>query len=46
LDVNLKHDIEEFERLFSQAIDADKEKEKKDAEKENKKSSKGVKVIE
>ncbi|KAL7552298.1 hypothetical protein ACHAWF_015542 [Thalassiosira exigua] len=45
LDVNLRHDIDEFERLFSQAIDADKEREKKEANEAASKLKKGVRVI-
>lgn len=47
LDVKkLDIDIEEFERLFSQAIDAEKEREKKEAKEASSKSAKTVKVIE
>lgn len=43
LDVNLKHDLDEFEKLFSQALDAKKDEEKKEAKK---KTGKSVKFIE
>ena len=46
LEVKLEVEMEEFERLFSQALDAQKEKEKKDAKASSKKPTKGVKVIE
>ena len=46
LDVKLKHDIEEFESLFLQAIDADKEKKKKEASQSAARAGKSVKVIE
>lgn len=46
LDVTLKHDLEEFERLFAQLIDAQKDKEKKEASESAAKSGKTVKVIE
>lgn len=46
LEVKLNLEIEEFEKLFSQAIDAQKEKEKKDAKETSKSSAKTVKVIE
>ena len=46
LEVNLTQDMEEFERLFAQAIDADKEKEKKEAAQAKAKTGKTVKVIE
>ena len=46
LDVKLKHDVEEFESLFLQAIDADKERKKKEASKSAARAGKSVKVIE
>lgn len=47
LDVNLKYEKEEFERLFAQAIDAQKEKDKKEAggTAKKSKSARTVKVI-
>ena len=46
LDIDLQLDVDEFENLFSQAIDADKEKEKKAAGVAAKSAQKTVKVIE
>ena len=47
LEVKLQHDIDEFEKLFSQAIDANKEIEKKATSKSaSKNGAKTVKVIE
>jgi hypothetical protein len=42
----LKHDSAEFERLFSQSIDAEKEKEQTDSSRSTSPSAKNVKVIE
>ena len=46
LEVKLKHNLEEFEGLFAQAIDAKKDGEKKVAKETAAKSAKTVKVIE
>jgi hypothetical protein len=46
LEVKMKH-LDEFERLFSQAIDVDKEKEQKESyQSPSKSAAKTVKVIE
>ena len=45
MDVKLTHDIEEFEGLFSQSMDAKKKKTKKEVSESPSKAGKTVKVI-